>query len=83
MKYLDKQIEKIVKVKQKAQADLIDSQANFAKKINAHGSQEPKFALSKNECEMYMRDMYEYFDKIKHCEVVIAELIVLKQMNEG
>lgn len=82
MKYLDKQIEKVVKVKQKAKEDLIDLQANFAKKLNSHVGQEPKFSLPLSECEMYMKEMYEYYEKIRLCETVVAELIILKEMNE-
>lgn len=82
MKYLDKQIEKVIKTKQRAIADLIDCQNNLAKTINSHCSNEPKFILSKSDLDRYMRECNEYYDLISKCDVVITELNLLKAMNE-
>lgn len=83
MKYLDKQIEKIVKNKNRAENDLKDCQMNLSKAILERLNHADKMPLSQSDCERYLKEMNHYFTRIEHCNLVISELITLKQMNEG
>jgi len=82
MKYLDKQIEKVVKTRERAKSALIDTQHALANYINSHAKCEPKFFVSESDLDRYVRDCKEYYVIISKCDTVLTELILLKEMNE-
>lgn len=82
MKYLEKQIEKVVKTKNKAKSDLMYSQNALADYIKSHSNLEPKFPVSESDVARYTRDFKEYYELIAKCDAVLAELVLLKEINE-
>ena len=78
MKYLDKQIERVIKTKNRAQSDLKDLQNNYAKYLLSSN----ELYLLQSDCNRYHNEMTFLYEKIKQCELIIQELILLKEMNE-
>lgn len=81
MKHIDKQIEAVVKTKNRAKSDLIDLQNQMANAIKHRTA--GSATLGQSDCAGYFREINELYQTITTCEIVIGELIILKQMNEG